>query len=134
MNKIQQFNKQGDNVAEYDSVSCIFRVTGIATSTVQDCLNKKQATAGGFYFVYKRDSVTHNLDDKRLHKMVHLYAARDGINIHTKAEITLGDTLRYKGKAYTIGKADDMPPAVKPSESIGCEGCNYYEFTIKEIL
>lgn len=133
MKQIVQFNKQGEELAVYDSLSNIFKVTGIQQSTVKSCLEDRKATAGGFFFVYKRDSVTHNLDDRKIHKMVHLYAARDGINIHTKAFITLDDKLRYRGKLYSIGKADDMPPAVKESESIGCQGCNYYEFTIREV-
>lgn len=131
MKQIQQFNKYGERVAEYDDVRGVFRVTGIASTTVQDCLNKKQATAGGFFFVYKRNSITHNLDDRKLHKLVHLYQCKDGINIHTLATITLGDMLLYRGKKYMIGKADDMRPAVQESETVS--GCNYYEFTIREV-
>lgn len=131
MKQIQRFNKYGELVASYETINKAWRSTGINGSLISRVVKGESASAGGFFFQEDKPRVCHDLSNRFQYKLVHLYRCGDGVNIHTTRTINLGDTLMYKGKIYTIGKADGMSQLVKESETI--VGCNYYEFTVREV-
>jgi hypothetical protein len=62
MKEVSQYNKKGELVDTYRSLSFASKKTGINRGGIADVANKKSNTAGGYVWIYSNEEYIHNIN------------------------------------------------------------------------